>query len=218
MAMSPGTAVQGKELAAALEGTLASLAENLAVLQILDKAAEGWPGVAVCMEAMDATTRAAASLLIGVADREARVDRRVGSTMREAQQLRKQVGDLTMECERSRRVSNGADSDLRKLRDQVSSSQKELARVKVNQQAKVCSASTLCYHSALGDYHDSPSLKRSRGFLTTSCVHYTFCVCSSRSATAECESTYWGDMAATLAACARRWTVSSTNARSCKGN
>ena len=143
MAVSLGMAVQGKELAAALEGTLASLAENLAVLQILDKAAEGWPGVAVCMEAMDAMTRAAASLLIGVADREARADRRVDSTVRESQQLRKQVGDLTMDCERTRRASNAADSDLRKLRDQVASSQKELARVKGNQQAKVCNASTL---------------------------------------------------------------------------
>jgi hypothetical protein len=61
-AQSPPQASEN-ELAASLEGTVASLQEHINVLHILDGTAESWPGIASCMKSMRAITEVVACRL-----------------------------------------------------------------------------------------------------------------------------------------------------------
>lgn len=102
---------QASEVSRALHGTLASLRENLAVLDILDGAAESWPGVSACMEAMASAIQTAAEMLLQKA--------------RAHEHAQQRLADVQRTCDASKAELQSSNQSLQRISADLQSSQKE---------------------------------------------------------------------------------------------
>lgn len=133
-------------MAASLQGTLASLEENLSVLEILDRGAEGWPGVAASMEAMRAATKAAAALMAQQADSVKRSVRDYAHAMSELTRARDKSEELEQDLQRVQQEAKGSRQQCSRLRTQAEAAQDEAQRAQRELELAVryCSGDDTC--------------------------------------------------------------------------
>jgi peptidoglycan hydrolase CwlO-like protein len=147
--MVAGNLPAPKVMAASLEGTLASLAENLSVLQILDRGAAGWPGVSASMEAMRAATRAAAALLLQQADRVQHADQEGAKAQVELERARSRIIALIGEAQQAQQSADSRATEISKVKGQLSATESNVTRLQedLEQQVSAC-ASASCSSNA----------------------------------------------------------------------
>lgn len=123
------------ELAAAFEGALASLDDQMAVLQILDGTAENWPGIAACMLAVRTVAQSVVSRMLAdsakalgttsknqaLAQELDVVATRERAQSQAHQRLQKQAGASAAELRRARSRLQEVEQDLEN--DRATSSQ-----------------------------------------------------------------------------------------------
>ena len=135
--MATAGTIAPKDMAASLDGCLTSLKENLAVLEILDSNAEGWPGVHASMEAMQAATSAIAAMLLAGDHKAKHAMRESVESSKELQLARKQADQLTNDIEKLRKELEAKTDSLLQLERQLAAAQRKLSGCEAKLQSKV---------------------------------------------------------------------------------
>lgn len=119
---------QAGDVGRALHGTLASLQENLAVLDILDGAAESWPGVAACMEAMACAINTAADMLLQKADACASAESAQQQSEETLASTRSELCSTQASLQRSAKDLSASQDRLQRLHQEFNATKASLAQ------------------------------------------------------------------------------------------